>query len=156
MVWVTPQRWWSDAALDWLDAVGLAAYAVFGAAKALGYGIPPVPAAVMGVVTACVGGIIRDVMAGEPSILMRPELYVTAAALASSLYVALSSPACPLRRRLIAARRRLRAAGRRDRLETRPAHLSRRALRMASDGAWIAAQRFRAPGAMSCPFLRLM
>ena len=35
----------------------------------------------MGVLTACAGGIIRDVLAGEPSILMRPELYVTAAAL---------------------------------------------------------------------------
>ena len=37
----------------------------------------------MGVLTACAGGIIRDVLAGEPSILMRPELYVTAAALAA-------------------------------------------------------------------------
>lgn len=90
IVWVTPQHWWSDRSFAWLDALGLAAYAAFGAAKALGYGIPPVPAAVMGVVTACVGGIIRDVLAGEPSILMRPELYVTAAALASSVYVALS------------------------------------------------------------------
>ncbi len=88
-IWATPERWWRGAALDWFDAVGLAAYAVFGAAKALGYGIPPVPAFLMGVVTACVGGIIRDVLAGEPSILMRPELYVTAAALASALYVAL-------------------------------------------------------------------
>ena len=40
--------------------------------------------------TACVGGIIRDVLANEPSILMRPELYVTAAALASGLFVVLS------------------------------------------------------------------
>ncbi|HAN89816.1 MAG TPA: hypothetical protein DCQ48_10835, partial [Erythrobacter sp.] len=52
-----------------------------GAAKALEYGIPPVTAALMGVITGCVGGIIRDVVAGRPSILMRPELYVTAAAL---------------------------------------------------------------------------
>jgi uncharacterized membrane protein YeiH len=88
-VWVTPERWWKDGALAWFDAVGLAAYAVYGAAKAVGYGVPPVPAALMGVVTACVGGIIRDVLAGEPSILMRPELYVTAAALSSALYVAL-------------------------------------------------------------------
>ena len=43
----------------------------------------------MGVMTACVGGIIRDVLANEPSILMRPELYVTAAALASGLFVLL-------------------------------------------------------------------
>ena len=44
----------------------------------------------MGVMTACVGGIIRDVLAGEPSILMRPELYVTAAALAAGLFVGLT------------------------------------------------------------------
>lgn len=88
-IWSTPERWWAGQGLDWLDAVGLAAYAVFGAAKALGVGVPPVPAVLMGVVTACVGGIIRDVLAGEPSILMRPELYVTAAALASALYVEL-------------------------------------------------------------------
>ena len=89
LVWITPQAWWKDKALDWLDAVGLAAYAVFGAAKALAFGVPPVPAALMGVMTACVGGIIRDVLAGEPSILMRPELYVTAAALAAGLHVLL-------------------------------------------------------------------
>jgi uncharacterized membrane protein YeiH len=89
LIWMTPERWWKDEALDWFDAVGLAAYAVYGAAKAMRYGIPPVPAAVMGVVAACVGGIIRDVLAGEPSILMRPELYVTAAALSSATYVGL-------------------------------------------------------------------
>ncbi len=44
----------------------------------------------MGVLTACAGGIIRDVLAGEPSILMRPELYVTAAALSASLFVGLN------------------------------------------------------------------
>ena len=67
----------------------MAAYATYGAAKALGYGVAPVPAFAMGVMTACVGGIIRDVLAGEPSILMRPELYVTAAALAAGLFVGL-------------------------------------------------------------------
>ncbi len=96
LIWITPQRWWSNAALDWFDALGLAAYAVFGAAKALGFGVPPLPAALMGVVTACVGGIIRDVLAGEPSILMRPEIYVTAAALAAGLYVALMLAGTPL------------------------------------------------------------
>jgi uncharacterized membrane protein YeiH len=87
LIWVTPERWWRGSALAWLDAIGLAAYAVFGAGKALSFGVPPVPAVVMGIVSACVGGIIRDVLAGEPSILMRPELYVTAAALAATLYV---------------------------------------------------------------------
>ena len=79
----------------WFDAVGLAAYATYGAAKALTFGVAPVPAFAMGVMTACLGGIIRDVLAGEPSILMRPELYVTAAALASGLYVGLTLAGAP-------------------------------------------------------------
>lgn len=88
VVWITPIRWWQGGLLDYADALGLTAYAVLGSAKALSYGIPPVPAFVMGVVTGCVGGIVRDVIAGEPSIIMRPELYVTAAALAAALCVA--------------------------------------------------------------------
>ena len=75
LVWVSPQAWWKD--------------------KALAFGVPPVPAALMGVMTACVGGIIRDVLAGEPSILMRPELYVTAAALAAGLHVVLVALGVP-------------------------------------------------------------
>ncbi len=95
LIWLTPERFWRGAALDWFDAFGLAAYAVFGAAKALKYGVPPVPAIVMGIVTGCVGGIIRDVLAGEPSILMRPELYVTAAALVATTYIVLVLLAAP-------------------------------------------------------------
>lgn len=89
IVWLTPRRWWSDRALDWLDAVGLAAFAVFGVAKAMAFGVHPFVAAMMGVVTGCVGGIIRDLLAGEPSILLRPELYVTAAAVSAGLFAAL-------------------------------------------------------------------
>lgn len=95
IIWITPQRWWEGQGFDWLDAAGLAAYAVFGAAKALDYGVPPVPAILMGILTACAGGIIRDVLAGEPSILMRPELYVTAAALSAALYVLLAAVGLP-------------------------------------------------------------
>jgi uncharacterized membrane protein YeiH len=95
-VWVTPRRIWPVKALEWFDGVGLAAYAVFGAWKALAYGVPPLGAAAMGVFTACLGGIIRDVLAGEPSILLRPELYVTAAALSSGLFVVLTLLGAPL------------------------------------------------------------
>ena len=90
VIWLSPRLWWPEPALDWFDAVGLAAYAVYGAGKALAFGIPPLPAAMMGVVTACMGGIIRDVVAGVPSIILRPELYVTAAALAAGSFVALT------------------------------------------------------------------
>ncbi|MFV0622898.1 trimeric intracellular cation channel family protein [Sphingomonas sp. ac-8] len=95
VIWVTPERWWTHRAFEWFDAVGLSIYAVYGAAKALSFGVPPTPAAVMGVVTACAGGILRDMLVGEPSILMRPELYVTAAALAGGLYVLLIALGLP-------------------------------------------------------------
>mgnify|MGYP003145564702 FL=1 len=84
-VWFTPGRWWRERVLEWADAAGLAAFAALGTAKAVEYGVQPVPAIVLGVVSGCVGGIVRDVLAGVPSILMRPELYVTAAALAASI-----------------------------------------------------------------------
>jgi uncharacterized membrane protein YeiH len=88
-VWASPGSVWKGQALDWLDAGGLAAYATYGAAKGIAFGLAPIPAFAMGVLTACLGGIVRDVLAGEPSTLMRPELYVTAAALSAALMVGL-------------------------------------------------------------------
>lgn len=85
VAWFTPHRMWEGKVLEWADAAGLGAYSVLGTAKALAFGVPPVPAMLMGVITGCVGGIVRDVLAGQPSILMRPELYVTASFLAASL-----------------------------------------------------------------------
>ena len=90
VAWLTSRRLIAQRALLWFDAAGLAAYGTYGAAKALGYGVAPVAAFAMGILTACAGGIIRDVLAGEPSILLRPELYVTAAALSAGLFVGLT------------------------------------------------------------------
>lgn len=88
--WVIRGRWNPARAVLWFDAAGLAAYSVYGSAKALSYGVAPVPAFGMGVLTACAGGIFRDVLAGEPSILLRHEIYITAAALAGGLFVGLT------------------------------------------------------------------
>lgn len=93
--WVVPLRWWPERALEWFDALGLAAYAVYGAGKAAQFGISPVPAAAAGIITACLGGVIRDVTAGVPSVLMRHELYVTAAACAAGLYTGLAAQGIP-------------------------------------------------------------
>ena len=93
--WFMPRRLCPERALIWLDAAGLAAYASFGAAKGLAFGVAPIPAIGMGVLTACLGGIIRDVLAGEPSTLLRPELYVTAAALSAALTVGLLHAGVP-------------------------------------------------------------
>ncbi len=91
VVWLTGRRTWRFSALLWLDALGMAAYAVVGAAKALGLGVHPIAAAVMGVLTACFGGVIRDVLANEPSVLLRREIYVTAALAGSVVFVGLAS-----------------------------------------------------------------
>lgn len=85
LAWFTPHHWWERKIYEWADAAGLAAYAAIGTAKAMAWGVAPVPAMLMGVITGCVGGIIRDVLAGRPSILLRSELYVTPAALSASL-----------------------------------------------------------------------
>ena len=95
-IWFTGPRVWPERALVWFDAVGLAAYATYGAAKGLSYGAALLPAFGLGVLTACLGGIIRDLLADEPSILLRPELYVTAAALSAGLLVGLAALGVPL------------------------------------------------------------
>jgi uncharacterized membrane protein YeiH len=95
-VWLASSRRIAGRALVWFDAAGLVAYATYGSAKALGYGVAPVPAFAMGVLTACFGGIVRDVIAGEPSILMQRQLYVTAAALAAGLFVLLTLVGAPM------------------------------------------------------------
>lgn len=81
--------------LLWLDAIGLAAVAVKGCDKAVAAGSPAVTAVVMGVITASFGGIIRDVLGGESPLILRREIYVTAALLAAALYVLVSAAGLP-------------------------------------------------------------
>ncbi len=76
--------------LLWLDAVGLALFAVTGADKALAGGAPPSIAVAMGVATATFGGVIRDILSGESPVILRREIYVTAALLGASAFVTLS------------------------------------------------------------------
>jgi uncharacterized membrane protein YeiH len=90
IVYFTAHLVWSRFLwLLWLDAVGLSAYCVIGAAKGLALGVPAPIAVVTGVMTATFGGILRDIVAGEPSVLMRREIYVTAALVGASLFVVL-------------------------------------------------------------------
>jgi len=88
-VWVLGPRPSRLHILTWLDALGMAAYAVVGALKAGALGVPPVSAVVMGVLTATFGGVIRDVLAHEPSVLLQRELYVTPALAGAAAFVVL-------------------------------------------------------------------
>jgi uncharacterized membrane protein YeiH len=69
------------------DAFGLALFCVAGALKALDYGLGPVPAALMGMVTGIGGGMIRDVLAGRVPVIFRGELYATPALAGSAVVV---------------------------------------------------------------------
>lgn len=77
--------------LLWLDAAGMAAYCVMGTTIGLEQGISPYAAVVMGVMTATFGGIFRDVLSGEKSVILSDEIYITAALLGSVSYVLLLS-----------------------------------------------------------------
>lgn len=73
--------------LIWLDAIGMAAFAAMGAAKGLAITGSPVVAIITGMLTATFGGILRDIVAGEPSVLLRPEIYISAAGAGAAAYV---------------------------------------------------------------------
>ena len=89
-VWIVGFREPAERLLLWPDAIGLAVFAVIGADKALALHVTPVVAVLMGVLTATAGGIIRDITAGEPSVLLQREIYVTAALVAAAGFVALT------------------------------------------------------------------
>ncbi|MBS0512238.1 MAG: trimeric intracellular cation channel family protein [Proteobacteria bacterium] len=61
------------------DAVGLGLFAVVGTQKAIEYGIHPLMAALLGMMTGIGGGMTRDVLAGEPPFVLRSEFYAVAA-----------------------------------------------------------------------------
>ena len=75
--------------LLWLDAIGMASYCVMGTMIGLEFGISPLASIVMGVMTATFGGIFRDILSGEKSVLLRDEIYITASLLGAVSYVVL-------------------------------------------------------------------
>src|SRR5699024_7781642 len=70
-----------------LDAVGLSVFAVIGASKAVGLDFGYAQAIILGVITACGGGTIRDIMILRVPIVLRSELYAIPALVAAGLTV---------------------------------------------------------------------
>jgi uncharacterized membrane protein YeiH len=68
------------------DAFGLALFAVLGTAKSISLGVPVAIAIVMGTITGVAGGMIRDVLCNVIPMILRKEIYATAAILGGSLY----------------------------------------------------------------------
>ncbi|MBB5691521.1 trimeric intracellular cation channel family protein [Roseomonas alkaliterrae] len=73
--------------LLWADAVGLGLFAVLGAEAAQRAGAAPWVAVLMGTVTATAGGILRDIVCAEIPLVLRREIYATAAALGAAVFV---------------------------------------------------------------------
>ena len=89
----------------WLDAVGLALFATVGAERAVSTGAAPIVAVIMGVITASFGGIIRDVLSQQRSVIFSHEIYVTAAMAAALAYVVLEASGAPREAAIIGGNR---------------------------------------------------
>jgi len=76
-------------ALEVADAFGLAVFTVVGANVALTAGAPSVVVVIMSAVTATVGGMVRDVLCGETPLILRKEIYATAALVGGVIYLLL-------------------------------------------------------------------
>jgi len=85
-----------ERTLQYADAIGLAFFSVAGARIAENGGLNPFIATIMGAITGCAGGLIRDVLVAEvPLIFRRSELYVTACVAGIVLYFGLEGLGLP-------------------------------------------------------------
>jgi uncharacterized membrane protein YeiH len=75
--------------IRWADAVGLAIFAIAGAAKTASLGHDPLFVVIMGILTGTGGGVLRDVVANRDPLLLKEEIYATAALVGAGLYAAL-------------------------------------------------------------------
>ena len=70
-----------------LDAMGLGLFAVTGCRKALLFGLDPLPAVILGVLTGVGGGALRDILVSETPRVLREEVYALAALLGAVIVV---------------------------------------------------------------------
>lgn len=71
------------------DSLGISFFTVLGVEKALSLGVKPEIAAIMGMFTAIMGGVMRDVLTNETPVLFRKEIYATACLAGAILYLLL-------------------------------------------------------------------
>lgn len=78
-----------DNALRLFDAIGLAAFSVIGFKVALHQDMSPLIAIMMGVWTAIIGGLLRDIICNEIPFVLQREIYITASIAGSVTYLLL-------------------------------------------------------------------
>lgn len=72
------------------DTLGIAFFTVLGVEKSLSLGVRPEIAAIMGMFSAVMGGVIRDTLVNEIPILFRKEIYASACLAGAILYLILN------------------------------------------------------------------
>ncbi len=72
--------------LEIADAAGLAVFSVLGTDSSLAAGFHPLVCLLMGVISAVAGGMLRDVIAGDVPLILRSELYATAALVGAATF----------------------------------------------------------------------
>ncbi len=73
------------------DAMGIGVFTLIGINKALGADVLPVFAVLMGVITAVMGGVLRDVLVNEVPLIFQKEIYATACLLGGAVYFLLAA-----------------------------------------------------------------
>ncbi len=84
---LAPRFWTKFRSLRWLDSAGLALFAVVGASKAYSLDYSLIICAIMGTITATAGGLLRDVVCNETPMLLKADIYATAAFAGAVVYV---------------------------------------------------------------------
>ncbi|NYT21983.1 trimeric intracellular cation channel family protein [Alcaligenaceae bacterium] len=70
-----------------LDAVGLVVFTVIGCNVAIGLDLPVIVVVASGMITGCMGGVLRDILCNNIPLLFRAELYATVSILTGLLYI---------------------------------------------------------------------
>ncbi|AXP81560.1 hypothetical protein CJ739_2487 [Mariniflexile rhizosphaerae] len=68
------------------DTIGIGLYTVVGIEKGLAIGLHPILCIALGTITACFGGVIRDILCNEIPVIFRKEVYATACILGGVTY----------------------------------------------------------------------
>ncbi len=75
--------------LLFFDALGIGVFTLLGTQKGMDYGLHPVIAIMMGMLSAVFGGVIRDVLCSQVPLIFRKEVYATVCLLGGGIYVLL-------------------------------------------------------------------
>ncbi|PBQ30278.1 hypothetical protein CNR22_00390 [Sphingobacteriaceae bacterium] len=76
------------------ETLAIAMFTIIGTEKAVNFGLNPLIAAIMGMFSAVMGGVLRDVLTNEIPLLFRKEIYATACLAGAFLYLVLDHFGC--------------------------------------------------------------